>query len=1210
MTELANSTFLDLTAWRQTTATTVAEAYSFSASNAYELPSGQSIVVGLMLNRAQDPTQLLQGNWASRQTALSQMEADGTLWTKYGADQATYAAIYQSLQNQSLPILDGVAGWTTSAESRTIWLELDAQQFETLFGQKLMAVGQNHARPNLIYWDGSLSIDDPWAGDIAAVWVDSGFIAPSNIAMPGTDLPQGPQSPGNSLRLTGRPSDLYPSQIADLYNFPLTHENVKTATVGLLEPYVGIQLDTTSTPNDQLLEKFTQLVDTYRQGNGITTPADIYAVVPESQSFSHGTAGERSLDVGVVTSASPNSTIGIYGGPMNAHHAFATFQSGIWDTANDPDVLSSSWSEVLQAAPGSPFQKMYAELYTDAALRNISYFTAAGDSGSSGTGASGVPGIQFGQSSPYIVTVGGTSITLSSQAANDGTLGEINAQALASDPATLKQLVGGGLKVLPSNAASGSLFVETVWNEYVLTQQSLNPGYTEKRAGSGGVDPREAAPTYQTDYGLSLTGAGPYADTGRGIPDVSALAGGNLLYTVPPPNLEGLQYDLGTSAATPLWAALTAQISTVFTDQGLPGLGYYNDLLYIAAAIAPGSFNDITIGNNVSTYVAGGTIESANSEGPPSAITPTGYGYQAGPDYDLVTGLGTPNGLLLARALTAIAHAQMSSDAPALLDRAAASNAAQHLLLQATLQHDQDFTLAVAGTPTTYTGSATSSLAWTGAFAQKAMQADFDPALVRLFDSAAQGTVRDLGLADGDSLAVTLGGGTAAASRAAMTSPFGFVDYTDTAGNGVRLARPVAIAQTAGGADDQQAVVRLRQNTTDEMSIAFYRVDDLDGTIGGLAPGQSGYEAAVTGRLYATAGGQTAVAGPGFGLYTQAMLSGVDNGDLIAMTVTSGFYDKTASSLTHTFYGFSAANETADGVPVTHLWNYGLNTWGWEGTYGGGDRDYNDLVVQLDFTSASGSGWLVQDPSAGSEGDDASYGDDGANSVTAAAGNDTVYGAGGRDTLFGGTGDDLVSGQDDDDFVGTGSGNDFGSGGAGNDEVHGEGGNDLLFGDDGDDGVYGEDGDDRVYGGTGNDHLTGDAGTDYVRGEDGDDRLFGGEDGDDLSGGAGNDTIEGGAGFDLLFGNAGDDVLTGGAGPDIFGLGRGDGRDVIRDFVTGGAEADVIAFNGGAFADFAAVQAATRQEGADVVIAYGAGDSVTLQNLQASALSAANFTFG
>ena len=39
--------------------------------------------------------------------------------------------------------------------------------------------------------------------------------------------------------------------------------------------------------------------------------------------------------------------------------------------------------------------------------------------------------------------------------------------------------------------------------------------------------------------------------------------------------------------------------------------------------------------------------------------------------------------------------------------------------------------------------------------------------------------------------------------------------------------------------------------------------------------------------------------------------------------------------------------------------NYGHNTWGWEDTRGGGDHDFNDLVVQLDFTSNTGHGWLV-----------------------------------------------------------------------------------------------------------------------------------------------------------------------------------------------------------------------------------------------------------
>ena len=59
------------------------------------------------------------------------------------------------------------------------------------------------------------------------------------------------------------------------------------------------------------------------------------------------------------------------------------------------------------------------------------------------------------------------------------------------------------------------------------------------------------------------------------------------------------------------------------------------------------------------------------------------------------------------------------------------------------------------------------------------------------------------------------------------------------------------------------------------------------------------------------------------------------------------------------FWAFANANEKPANEHIGHLWNYGLNTWGWEDQRGGGDRDFNDLIVQLDFTSAAGRGWLT-----------------------------------------------------------------------------------------------------------------------------------------------------------------------------------------------------------------------------------------------------------
>lgn len=92
--------------------------------------------------------------------------------------------------------------------------------------------------------------------------------------------------------------------------------------------------------------------------------------------------------------------------------------------------------------------------------------------------------------------------------------------------------------------------------------------------------------------------------------------------------------------------------------------------------------------------------------------------------------------------------------------------------------------------------------------------------------------------------------------------------------------------------------------------------------------------------------------GPGYGNYGQTGILNVDAGDIIAMKLLN----KTTGP--H-YWGFAHANEMVDGRAVGHLWNYGLNTWGWEDQHGGGDHDYNDLLVQLDFTSGAGHGRLI-----------------------------------------------------------------------------------------------------------------------------------------------------------------------------------------------------------------------------------------------------------
>jgi hypothetical protein len=214
-------------------------------------------------------------------------------------------------------------------------------------------------------------------------------------------------------------------------------------------------------------------------------------------------------------------------------------------------------------------------------------------------------------------------------------------------------------------------------------------------------------------------------------------------------------------------------------------------------------------------------------------------------------------------------------------------------------------------------------------------------------------------VAAGSSVSITIGNDAGKAAQAGYTSDYGFADFAGGDGT-VHLARAVAVAETAGKANDQNAVVRIRQNGEDNLSVSFYKVDDYSGKIGTLNPGDAGYAAAAAARMYATlqdgqAGG-TAIDGPGYGLYSQAQITHVNSGDFIAMQLTN-------NSSGNVFWAFSQANAQQGGPGSTeglgHLWNYGANTWGWEDTAGGGDRDFNDLIVQLDFTSASGHGWLV-----------------------------------------------------------------------------------------------------------------------------------------------------------------------------------------------------------------------------------------------------------
>jgi len=164
---------------------------------------------------------------------------------------------------------------------------------------------------------------------------------------------------------------------------------------------------------------------------------------------------------------------------------------------------------------------------------------------------------------------------------------------------------------------------DVVWNDstnYALNNAfSGNPDPTATATG-GGLSTVFARPSYQDSV------AGVVGDH-RGVPDISmsaACSGLVNVYQSFPGEPAGWYVACGTSEATPLFAGIVA-----LADQ-LAGhsLGLINPALYaLSAARAPGLV-DVTAGNNSVSFIQNNALVTVK-------------GFQAGPGYDLASGVGT-----------------------------------------------------------------------------------------------------------------------------------------------------------------------------------------------------------------------------------------------------------------------------------------------------------------------------------------------------------------------------------------------------------------------------------------------------------------------------------------------------------------------------------------------------------------------------------------
>jgi len=303
-------------------------------------------------------------------------------------------------------------------------------------------------------------------------------------------------------------------------------------------------------------------------------------------------SGEAALDIEDVVGLAPKALIRVFQGPNSGIGVYDTYNAMIG--SGGPRVISTSWG-LCEAQTGSAFAASEESLFQEAALQGQTVVAAQGDSGSTDcTDGQGNPlavlGVDDPASDPYVTGIGGTTLTL------DG---------------------------------SDQRATETTWNE-----SDIDGG-----AGGGGVSELWTMAAYQSGASGSLgvvnansSGATCGAPSGvycRESPDVSADADPYTGYVIYYGG--GWTAIGGTSAAAPLWGALTAEADSSAQCAPAGPVGLLGpDVYYLA-------------GTSAANYSAGfyDVPSGSNNDYLPSNYTGGLYPSKTG--YDMATGLGTPN---------------------------------------------------------------------------------------------------------------------------------------------------------------------------------------------------------------------------------------------------------------------------------------------------------------------------------------------------------------------------------------------------------------------------------------------------------------------------------------------------------------------------------------------------------------------------------------
>jgi len=331
---------------------------------------------------------------------------------------------------------------------------------------------------------------------------------------------------------------------------------------------------------------------------------------------------EAALDVEQIVGLAPDVHVIVYQAPDNFSVGVRQFNKIV--SQNRARTVSISWglceAKITFGRRDLSIVRTEAKIFEEAAVQGQSVLAASGDTGSAGCENeldSTRLAVQDPASQPFVTGVGGTTLYT-----------EYNGEPALWNPSL------------------GETMLQAVWNDGELkTSRGVQAAAT-----TGGLSTLWAMPRYQRRAAAGLGVVNAYSSGRpcrsshdcREIPDVSAdgdPATGYVVYASAGPNHTWTS-EGGTSAAAPLWAALTAEADALPSCRRA-SLGFENPSIYKLAA-APGNFADIT-GANPLTGAANNDAVGKN------------HGlYPVTPGYDMTTGLGTPNAAAVAAGLCAL----------------------------------------------------------------------------------------------------------------------------------------------------------------------------------------------------------------------------------------------------------------------------------------------------------------------------------------------------------------------------------------------------------------------------------------------------------------------------------------------------------------------------------------------------------------------------